>query len=73
MVDYQYANKSLERAFKEKKTLADKWNRFSKELLGDNYSPYEDEIGFGDLSGDKENIIQETEEEWNYKMRQRHS
>ncbi len=63
MVDYQYANKSLERAFEEKKTLADKWNRFSQELLGDDYSPYEDEIGFGDLADDSENTIQKTEEE----------
>ena len=63
MVDYQYANKSLERAFEEKKTLADKWNRFSQELLGDNYSPYEDEIGFGNLKDNSENTIQETEEE----------
>lgn len=62
MVDYQYASKSLEHAFKEKKTLADKWNRFSQELLGDNYSTYEDEIGFGELVNDIENDIQETEE-----------
>lgn len=63
MVDYQYANKSLEHAFKEKKSLADKWNRFSQELLGDDYSPYKDEIGFGDFADDRENTIQETEEE----------
>lgn len=63
MVDYQYANKSLEHAFNEKKTLVDKWNRFSQELLGTDYLPYEDEIGLGDFSGDIENIIQETEKE----------
>lgn len=62
MVDYQYAHRSLERAFAEKRTLANKWNHFSQELLGDNYSPYEDEIGFGELVNGIENNIQETEE-----------
>lgn len=49
MIDYQYANKDLMRAFAEKKTLATKWNHFSRELLGETYSSYEDEIGFGDV------------------------
>ena len=49
MIEFQYAQKDLEQAFKDKKVLADKWNRFSIELSGDNYSPYKDEIGFGEV------------------------
>lgn len=52
MIEFQYAQKDLEHAFKEKKVLANKWNRFSMELSGDNYSPYNDEIGFGEVLGE---------------------
>lgn len=64
MIEFQYALKDLDQAFKEKKVLSEKWNHFSKELLGDNYSPYKDEIGFGDVLREipsKEFDQQETE------------
>ena len=64
MIEFQYAQKDLEQAFKEKKVLSEKWNHFSKELLEDNYLPYKDEIGFGDVlreNSPKELPQQETE------------
>lgn len=64
MIEFQYAQKDLEQAFKEKKVLSEKWNHFSKELLEDNYLPYKDEIGFGDVlreDSPKELPQQETE------------
>ena len=58
MIDYQYANKELTRAFAEKKALAARWNHFSRELSGDTFSPYEDEIGFGDAQEENEEPAQ---------------
>ena len=47
MIDYQYAKTDLIRAFETKRKLAERWNRFSKELNGDDFRPWADEIGFG--------------------------
>ena len=47
MIDYQYAKTDLIRAFETKRKLAERWNKFSKELNGDDFSPWADEIGFG--------------------------
>ena len=49
MIDYQYAKTDLIRAFETKRKLAERWNRFSKELNGDDFSPWADEIGFGNI------------------------
>lgn len=56
MINYQYAQKDLTKAFELKKTLANKWNTFSEELEGDSFRHYSDEIGFGEtlLSEDLE-------------------
>ena len=50
MIDFQYTEKELPKAFASKKSLADKWNKFAKELSEENFIPYHDEIGFGDTS-----------------------
>lgn len=67
MIDYQYAQQDLKRAFEDKRTLADKWNKFSKELSGEDFSPWVDEIGCGDLeetpSADTENKEEEQEQD----------
>ena len=49
MINYQYAQKNLTKAFDLKKTLANKWNKFSEELVGDSFRHYTDEIGFGEM------------------------
>lgn len=49
MINYQYAQKDLTKAFDFKKTLANKWNKFSEELVGDSFRHYTDEIGFGEM------------------------
>lgn len=46
MIDYQYAQKDLSRTFETKRKLAEKWNKISKELNCDDFSPWTDEIGF---------------------------
>lgn len=46
MIDYQYAKKSLSQAFESKHSLANKWNKFSEEIEGKAYIPYNDEIGW---------------------------
>ena len=51
LIDFQYAEKELPKAFEQKKSLAAKWNKFAKELYADNFVPYHDEIGFGDNMG----------------------
>lgn len=56
--------KRLGTSIQRKKVLSEKWNHFSKELLEDNYLPYKDEIGFGDVlreNSPKELPQQETE------------
>lgn len=65
MIDYQYAQKEVRRAFEEKKSLVEKWNHFSKELYGEDFSPYGDEIGVGDMQerNSEEAQSQETEQE----------
>lgn len=50
LIDFQYTEKELPKAFASKKSLADKWNKFAKELSEENFIPYHDEIGFGDTS-----------------------
>ena len=49
MINYQYAQKDLTKAFDLKKNLANKWNKFSEELMGDSFKLYTDEIGFGEM------------------------
>ena len=60
MIEYQYAQKDLHRAFEQKKQLVFKWNKFARELHGDDYIPYSDEIGLGCESKNscQESIIQ---------------
>lgn len=48
MINYQYAQKDLTKAFDWKRTLANKWNTFSEELEGEDFMRYSDEIGFGE-------------------------
>lgn len=48
LINFQYAQESLKKAFEEKRVLIEKINRFSRELYGDGYSPYWDEIGIDD-------------------------
>lgn len=48
MIDHQYAARQVDKAFAQKRTLAEKWNRFARELYGEAFTPYTDEIGFGD-------------------------
>lgn len=66
MIDYQYAQKDLKRAFETKRSLVEKWNKFAKELNGDDFSPWTDEIGLGDLeetpSMDSESLDEEQNE-----------
>lgn len=40
--------KELSETFTQKRTLAEKWNRLAKELFAGSFTPYHDEIGFGD-------------------------
>ena len=58
MIEYQYAQKDLLRAFEQKKQLVFKWNKFAQELHGDDFIPYSDEIGLGCVS---ENYYQESD------------
>lgn len=61
MIDYQYAQKELVRAYECKRALVDKWNRLSHELHGDGYLPFEDEIGLGSELID---VVQHTENDY---------
>jgi hypothetical protein len=48
MIDFQYAKKDLSKAFEQKHSLANKWNKFSEEIDGESFIPYQDEIGWED-------------------------
>lgn len=62
IIDYQYAQKDLARAYEIKRSLADKWNKFSKEIDGEDFFPWTDEIGFGDLEDALSTDSETTEE-----------
>lgn len=62
MIDYKYAQKDLSRTFETKRKLAEKWNKISKELNCDDFSPWTDEIGF-----DNTVAIESVDEEQNEK------
>lgn len=44
----EHIDKELSKVFIQKRTLAEKWNRLTKELFADSFMPYHDEIGFGE-------------------------
>ena len=46
MIDYQYAKSDLLKASELKHSLVSKWNKFSEELDGESYTPYNDEMGW---------------------------
>lgn len=52
LIDYDYAQKSLDKAFEEKRLLVEKWNKFCKELFKDDFIEYKDycndQIGLGE-------------------------
>ena len=56
MIDFQYANKQLAKAFADKKLLAYKWDKFSSELSHGDATQYDDEIGFGEAISKSEDM-----------------
>ena len=53
MIDFQYAKKDLSKAFEQKHSLANKWNKFSEEIDGESFIPYQDEIGWEDSDAEE--------------------
>ena len=45
VIDFQYAKKQLAKAFEDKRKLVDRWNKFARELSGEEFCPYNDTIG----------------------------
>lgn len=45
MIDYQYAQKELDRAEDAKRNTINKWNKIAEEFAPDTFVPYNDEIG----------------------------
>lgn len=48
MIDLQYAEKGLAQAVEQKRSLVKLWNKFSYEIDGETYTPYQDEIAWED-------------------------
>lgn len=53
MIDFQYAKNDLSKAFEQKHSLANKWNKFSEEIDGESFIPYQDEIGWEDSDAEE--------------------
>lgn len=64
MIEFQYAQKDLSKAFERKRLLVTKWNKVAKELNPVNFSSYKDEIGLSENDSDEEaNEVDSIDEE----------
>ena len=48
MIDFQYAQKELERLFLQKRGTVQKWNKIAEQFSPDTFTPYKDEIGLNE-------------------------
>ncbi len=59
-IDIDLAKKELSRAFDEKRSLANEYDNLSKEIQGESFTPYNDDIGFAiSPSADKQSVSTE--------------
>lgn len=62
LIEAQYVQIELERQFSKKRDFAEKYNRFTKELPGIEYSPYSDEVGLYEFSEEGERAVLTSEQ-----------
>ena len=62
LIDAQYTKIELERQFAEKKKLADKYDRFSKEIDEHSFTAYSDDIGLYEFKEETDRSILTTEQ-----------
>lgn len=48
MIDFQYAQKELDRLFLQKRGTVQKWNKIAEQFSPDTFTPYKDEIGLNE-------------------------
>ena len=48
MIDFQYAQKELDRLFVQKSGAVQKWNKIAEQFSPDTFTPYKDEIGLNE-------------------------
>ena len=59
---HKYIQIDLERLFIQKRELSEKYNRFSKELIVEEYVPYTDDIGLYEYSEEGERVVLTSEQ-----------